>query len=341
MRLPRFKWARPYHALLAALALFVLAGCSSPQDILAPASPPAGDIAGLFYLIFWVALFIFVLVEGLLVFFVIRYRRRAEDEYPEQYHGNTKLEATWTAIPALILIVVFAFTVRTMAQAGSTAAPAEGMPIQVTGHQWWWEVQYPEAQVVSATEIHIPAGKVVNVELTSVDVIHSFWVPSLMGKTDTIPGHVNKTWLYSTRPGTYYGQCAEFCGTQHARMLFRVVVQPQEEFDAWLKSQQQPPVTPAPGSLEAKGQQLFLSPEKRCIGCHAIQGTNAVGVTGPNLTHFASRACFAGCLLPTTTENLTRWLENPEAVKPGTLMKIPQLQPDEIQALVAYLESLK
>ncbi|MBI4672327.1 MAG: cytochrome c oxidase subunit II [Chloroflexi bacterium] len=335
------KWKRRCAVLVTALALFALAGCSSTQNILEPFSPAAEESANLFTGIFIVAALIFLLVEGLLIFFVLRYQRRAADEHPEQYHGNTKLEVTWTIIPALILVVVFAFTIRTMAQVGPTNPPAQGIPVKVIGHQWWWEVQYDDGKVKYANDLHIPVGQVVNIELTSENVIHSFWVPKLMGKTDVVPGHTNKTWLYTNHPGTYDGQCAEFCGAQHANMLFKVVASSRAEYDAWLKDVQAPPVEPAAGSLAAQGKEIFLDPQNLCIGCHTIDGTKAVGVTGPNLTHVASRTCIAGCLLDFNHANLVKWLSSPQAVKPNSLMKINPLTPDQVNALSAYLESLK
>lgn len=335
------KRVRLLAVLLTSLGLYALTGCATNQSILTPSSPAAGEVANLFYFIFWIAVVIFILVEGLLVFFVLRYQRRAADEHPEQYHGNTRLEVTWTLIPALILAVVFAFTIKTMGTTGPTTAPAQGLPIRVVGHQWWWEIQYNNGQVLTASEVHIPAGQVVNVALQSDNVIHSFWVPHLMGKTDVVPAHENQTWLYSDKTGTFSGQCAEFCGAQHANMLFRVIVQPQSEFQAWLNSQAQPPIEPAAGSLQAQGRDIFQNPKYLCVGCHAINGTNAKGVTGPNLTHAASRSCFAGCMFDFNHENLTRWLTNPQAMKPGTLMRINALTPEEVQALTAYVESLR
>lgn len=335
------KWGRLCAVLITSLTLLALAGCQSTQNILAPFSPAAAETAQLFYFVFVIAVLIFILVEGLLVFFVLRYQRRAENEHPEQYHGNTKLEVTWTVIPALILVVVFALTIRTMGQVGPTNPPGQGIPIRVIGHQWWWEVQYNDGKVKYATDIHIPAGQVVNVELTSDNVIHSFWVPSIMGKTDVVPGHTNKTWLLSNDLGTYSGQCAEFCGDQHANMRFKVIVQSPADYAAWLKSVEAPPAEPAPGSLAAQGKEMVLNPKYLCIGCHTIDGTNAVGVTGPNLTHVASRSCIAGCLLDFNHADLVKWLSNPQAVKPGTLMRINPLTPDEINAITAYLESLK
>lgn len=335
------KWSRLFTVIITSLTFVALTGCQSSQNILAPFSPAAEATASLFYLVFLIAAGIFVLVEGLLIYFVIRYQRRAEDEHPEQYHGNTKLEVTWTIIPALILVVVFFFTIRTMGQVGPTNPPAQGIPIKVIGHQWWWEVQYNDGKVKYATDIHIPANQVVNIELTSDNVIHSFWVPSLMGKTDVVPGHTNQTWLYTGNLGIYDGQCAEFCGVQHANMLFNVVVETPAQFDAWLENVSTPAAEPAAGSPAAQGKEIFLNPKNLCIGCHAIDGTPAVGITGPNLTHVASRTCIAGCLLDFSHDNMIKWLSNPQAVKPGTIMKINQLTPEEVNALTAYLESLK
>ncbi len=335
------KWVRLLAVLISSLAVLALAGCSTPQSILGAYSPASSETASLFYIVFVVAVLIFILVEGLLVFFVIRYQRRSADEHPEQVHGNTRLEVTWTLVPALILVVVFALTIRTMAQAGPTDPPAKGMPIKVVGHQWWWEIDYNDGKVLTASELHIPTGQVVNVSLESDNVIHSFWVPALMGKTDVVPNHDNTTWLLSNITGVFDGQCAEFCGTQHANMLFRVIVQTPQDFQTWLTNQAQPPVEPAANSPEAAGKALILDPANKCVGCHTINGTNAAGVTGPNLTHFATRGCFAGCKFQNTPDNVKAWLNDPQALKPGNLMVINKLTPDQINSLTAYLESLK
>lgn len=349
----RSFWDKSRHLfaiLITSLAFFALTGCSAytPQSVLAPFSPAAQEAADLFQIIFWIAVLVFILVEGLLVFFVLRYQRRAQDEHPEQYHGNTRLEVTWTLIPAVILAVVFALTIRTMGTTGPTNAPGKGLPIKVVAHQWWWEIQYNDAKVLTASELHIPAGQVVNVALNSEDVIHSFWVPSLMGKTDTMPGHNNVTWLLGNIIGTFDGQCAEFCGTQHAHMLFRVHVQSPEDFQTWLNLQSQPPVEPAEGSLAARGKAIITDPKYLCVGCHG----NVPNMKGPNLNHFASRSCFAGCMFDNNHENLVKWLSNPNAMKPGNIMAqtLATLRPDkpnepltaeEVEALVAYLESLR
>ncbi len=218
------------------------------------------------------------------------------------------------------------------------AAAAAQMTVKVIGHQFWWEYQYPDLGITTATELVIPTDKVVNLELSSVDVIHSFWVPQLNGKTDAFPNHVNVTWIQANTPGAYYGQCAELCGAGHANMRVVVVAKTQEEFDQWVKQQQAGPVEPTE-ALAQQGQQILSA--GACIGCHTISGTAANGKTGPNLTHAGSRAWIAGGMLNNTEGNLRRWLANPPAVKPGSIMPNLNLTKTEIDALTAYLQSLK
>lgn len=324
-----------------AVALFFLAiplsGCSSTQSILEPATSNAREVTGLFYTTFYIALIIFVLVEGLLVYFVVRYQRRSNADLPEQIHGNTPLEIAWTLAPALVLAVVFVLTIRTMAAVNVNAQPAASVNVRVIGHQWWWEYQYPELNVVTANDLHVPVGQVVSLTLVSDNVIHSFWVPQLTGKTDVVPGHQNKTWLRAETAGDYSGQCAEFCGAQHAHMLFHVVAQSSADFDAWVKGQQTVPTAPAGDA--ATGADVFN--KSACIGCHTIEGSKGQGKVGPNLTHFGSRLYIGAGTLPNTPENLALWLKNPQAIKPENDMPNLGLSQSDIQALVAYLESLK
>lgn len=325
---------------LAVVLLFFaipLSGCSSTQSILEPATSNAREVTGLFYTIFYVALIIFVLVEGLLVYFVVRYQRRSSADLPEQIHGNTPLEIAWTLAPALVLAVVFVLTVRTMSAVNVSAQPPASVSVRVVGHQWWWEYQYPDLNVITANDLHVPVGEVVSLTLVSDNVIHSFWVPQLTGKTDIVPGHENKTWLRAETPGDYSGQCAEFCGAQHAHMLFHVVAQTGADFDAWVKGQQAAPTAPAGDA--AAGAAVFN--KSACIGCHTIEGTKGQGKVGPNLTHFGSRLFIGAGTLPNTPENLALWLKNPQAIKPENDMPNLGLSQSDIQALVAYLESLK
>jgi cytochrome c oxidase subunit 2 len=253
---------------------------------------------------------------------------------PPKIHGSTPLEIAWTIAPAIILLIVFVLMIRTMNAAAQP--PAGAMQIKVVGHQWWWEFQYPELGITTANELYIPAGEPVMVELDSDNVIHSFWIPRLAGKTDVVPGQTNTMWFQANEPGNYRGQCAELCGAQHANMNFTVIALPPAQFEIWANRQQQPAA--AATGQAAEGEQIFLNGP--CIACHTIDGTVAQGILGPNLTHFASRQTIAGLALKNTPENLARWLADPQALKPRNKMLINQLSQAEVEALVAYLGSL-
>ncbi len=340
MHSPLSRLVRPFVVIALFVSALFLTGCTSTQSILEPANASARDITGLFYFIFYIALVIFILVEGLLIFFVVRYQRRANTELPPQFHGNTRIEVAWTLAPAIVLAVVFFMTVRSMANTSITAQAPAAVKVTVIGHQWWWEFQYPDLGITTANDLHVPVGQVVDLTLESDNVIHSFWVPELMGKTDVVPDHANKTWIKAEAAGTYSGQCAEFCGAQHAHMLFHVVADDANTFNAWVKGQQATAQTPSGGDA-ALGEQIFTS-NGGCYACHTINGVDkAKGKVGPNLTHFGSRLSIAAGTLPNTPENLSTWLHNPQAVKPGNFMIIGKLADGDIQALVAYLESLK
>jgi cytochrome c oxidase subunit 2 len=243
------------------------------------------------------------------------------------------------AIPALILAGLLVIAVRILPE---VAAPprAPVLTVEVVGHLWWWEVRYPAQGFKTANEIHIPVGQPVEVELRSPDVIHSFWVPQLMGKTDLVPGHVNRVWLQAEAPGVYRGQCAEYCGLQHARMAFLVVADPPEQFAAWLEGERRPATEPADPVL-LRGAQAFA--REGCINCHVIRyGAGAVGTeVGPDLTHFGSRRTIAAATLPNTRGHLAGWIGNPQALKPGNYMPTVQIDSESLLALTAYLESLK
>lgn len=325
---------------VAALAL-LLAACARelPYNTLDPAGPVAQKQADLYWMVFWIATGVFVLVEGLLVVALIRFRRRSPDDVPRQIHGNTRLEIIWTILPALLLAGVAVPTVGTIFSLARRPA-GDVLEINVTGHQWWWEVEYPDLDVVTANEIHVPTDRSVAINLTSDDVIHSFSVPRLAGKQDLIPGRTNILYLAAPTAGTYLGQCQEFCGLSHANMHFRVIAQDPPDFEAWVTGQRQTAAVPPSGSLEAQGMDNFA--QGSCIACHTIAGLEpAVGTVGPNLTHVGSRETIAAGLLNTTPEDLERWLRNPPAVKPGSKMPNYHLTDDQIQALAAYLLSLK
>jgi cytochrome c oxidase subunit 2 len=319
---------------LLALCTILLSGCARhalQQDSLSAAGPIARKENNLFWPVFWVAVFVFVLVEGLVVVAAIRFRHRPGRAVPKQVHGNTRLELTWTAIPAILLAGI---SIPTIATIFSLAAkPANALPITVTGHQWWWEVQYPTYHFTTANEIHIPARRPVYVTLKAYDVIHSFWIPRLAGKQDLEPGRVNHLTIQADGPGRYFGQCAEFCGTSHANMRFRVFADNQSGFMDWVHGEQQRAGPPPPSTLA-------IMQAKGCGGCHTINGVEGfVGVIGPNLTHFASRTSFAGSTFPNNAVNLRHWLADPPGVKPGADMPNLHLTPQQIDALIAYLQS--
>ncbi len=331
MRGRAWRWAGSF------LAGIWLAGCAAQSpSILAPVSPKGRAEAELFWFIFAITAAVFVLVEALLLYAVLRFRARDPQAVPPQIHGNNALEISWTTATAVGLALIFAMTWRTMA--AISQPPADALPVRVIAHQWWWEFQYPTLGVTTANELVIPVGRPIRATVTSADVIHSFWVPQLGGKMDAIPGRENTLWLQADVEGTYHGQCAELCGISHANMRLRVRAVSESEFQRWVEAQRAPAAQPA-DPLAQQGYQVFMG--KACVGCHAIEGTPAQGKVGPNLTHFGSRTTIAAGLLENTPENLARWLDNPPAVKPGSLMPRLGLTPEEIQALVAYLSSLK
>jgi len=298
--------------------------------------PPADAIGTLSLIVGAIAVLIFIGVEGALVFAIWRYRasRHVAGE-PATFERNRRLEIAWTAAPALILAVIFVLTLGTMAEiSGAGVAPA--MRIAATGHQWWWEFSY--AGVKTANELHIPVDTPIDLDLTSADVIHSFWVPELGPKMDMLPGVSNHLRLFARRAGSYEGQCSEFCGIEHAWMRIRVVVQTQSEFDAWLGGQGKPRTT-----VETDAEKIFLA--NICVSCHTIRGTDAKGTAGPDLTHVGSRATIGAGVLENTDANLVAnmrgWLADPQRYKPGALMPSVPLSNADLDALAAYLVSLK
>ncbi len=331
-------------AIAAVAAAAMLAGCAGTPSALAPASANATMIYDLILITFGIAAVVFVVVEGMLVYSVVRFSRRRADEQPSQVEGNRRLEIAWTLAPAIVLAVVFVISVRTLWLLSYQPTLAAGAPnnsqalhVHVIGHQWWWEFDYTDQKFATANELHVPVGAIVKLDLESADVAHSFWVPQLGGKTDVIPGHVNQTWFQATSPGTYHGQCAEFCGVEHADMRFDVVAESPDQFEAWVKHQQSP-LPPMTGDA-AKGEQVFMA--SPCVGCHTIDGTKAQGKVGPNLTHFGSRRIFAGGIMDNTPDNLAIWLRDPQQVKHGNLMPNLHLSTQQIDVLVTYLESTK
>lgn len=318
------------HWRLAAVPLVVLA--AEPSSPFAPASPDARAVANLFIGLLVLGTLLFLFVLGVMLFAALRRRARPGEPDPPPKLGGHWLEIAWTVAPVIVLLIVFAWTIPTLL---NWPTPKDHrLSTVAVGHRYWWEFRYPGSGATTANELHIPTNVDVEVQLQSADVIHSFWVPRLNGKQDLIPGRTNRLSLYADEPGTYLGQCAEFCGLEHAGMLLRVVAHPPAEFDTWLAAQQQPRAAPA-GDLARQGQQLFFS--QTCIDCHTIAGTDARGTNGPDLTHLGSRQTLAAGLLDNTPANVARWLENPQAIKPGALMPAFKLSQNDVEALVAYL----
>jgi cytochrome c oxidase subunit 2 len=314
----------------------------SVGNIFDPRATPAESVYHLSLLVLAVCAAIFLVVAGVLTYTVVRFRRRAEDRRePAQVYGSNRIEIAWTVIPILIVFVLTMATARVVAGIQNKRAPADALQITVVGHQWWWEIRYPALGIVTANELHVPVSTTANPALTflkleSADVAHSFWVPQLSGKTDLIPNHTNSMWIDPRQEGTFLGNCAEYCGTQHANMLLRVIVQSPADFAKWTAAQKQDAVANA--GIEA-GRTRFLS--FSCVNCHAVSGTTAAGTFGPDLSHLMSRDTLAAGAIPNSPENLRAWVKDPQAIKPGNLMPNMQLNPRELDQVVTYLSSLK
>jgi cytochrome c oxidase subunit 2 len=302
--------------------------------MLEPKGPVAGQISWLSWVFFGLGTAIFLGVLGYLGLALFRKRGERTDEGDERIRRRPVI---WGAVlTVVILILLFGLSLNVMR---ALAEPETDLVIDVTGYQWWWDVRYPEQDFATANEVHIPVGKPVLLRLRSVDVIHSFWVPELAGKMDLIPGRTNTMWLQADQPGVYLGLCAEYCGDQHAKMQFVLVAEPEREFTAWLERQQQPAPIPEQGSLEFEGQQIFLG--SGCVYCHNIEGTNASGTVGPDLTHIASRRSLGAGILANNPGNLAGWIVDPQRIKPGNQMPPMDLTGEELQAVLAYMATLE
>lgn len=334
---------RSLRPLVGALALVVLAACAknAPQDSLSPDGPIAEKIDALFRPVFWIAAFIFFLVEGLFIFAIVKFRDRPGKPEPKQIHGNAKAEFAWTLVPALLLMGVAVPTVATIFELSPKRAPGQ-LTVKVTGKQWWWEYEYLDtsSKIITANELVIPTNREIFLELESSDVIHSFWVPKLAGKQDVVPGRTNTMMLLADKPGEYFGQCAEFCSISHANMRLRVHALAPADFDAWVAQMLEPAVESTDAT--AGGQELFAA---NCAICHQVRGPGEeyAPSTGPNLTHLASRGTFGAALYDLDEEALTKWVANAREQKPGVIMPVFEdvLTPGQIKAIVAYLLSLK
>lgn len=322
----------------------LLAGCDGTPSALNPRGEGATSIANLWWIMLAIAVVVYIQVVSLLTLALTRRRPAtvtSDDDMPTvaptPRSARTFILVNGIALPIIILIILFGFNLSTLAQLSPPDTEA-ALTIEVIGHRWWWEVRYPQQDFVTANEIHIPTGTQVEIRLSSEDVIHSLWVPALNGKTDLIPGQSNRMFLYTDTPGAYQGQCAEFCGVQHAHMRFIVMAHEPDEFARWVAGQREEAPQPE-DALVLRGQQVFHS--SSCVYCHAIRGTNASGVIGPDLTHFASRATIGAGALENTPGNLAGWIIDPQASKPGNLMPPIYLEGDQLQALLAYMATLQ
>ena len=315
----------------------------SPTNIFAPVSTPAHSILGLSLFVLAVTAAIFVAVFTLLAYCVRKFRKRDNDDIrePPQVYGSNQIELAWTVIPILIVFVLFLATARVIHAIQDAPKPATAVEVTAIGHQFWWEFRYPALGIVTANELHIPVSDPVRptptfLKLLSADTDHSFWVPRLAGKTDLIPNRVNEMWIDPQLTGIYLGQCAQYCGTQHAKMLLRVSVDSREDFEAWVRAQRQ---SANQDEKENAGRHVFET--TACVNCHAVAGTNATGRFGPDLTHLMSRRTIASGAAENTPEKLRLWIQNPDAIKPGSLMPAMKLSDPDLDALVRYLETLR
>jgi cytochrome c oxidase subunit II len=325
--------------MFASLLALLLGACSTGSpSALDPQGPDANRIAWLWWFMFAVSAFVIVLVTVLLLLGILpRPRRRYRPRETPAWAWRIVLLGG-VVFPVLVLSALWVLTLRDIRAISATRRNA--LTVAVVGHDWWWEVRYPEQRIVTANEIHIPTGQPVKILLTTNDVLHSFWVPQLAGKTDLIAGKTNVMWLQADRTGVYRGQCAEFCGLQHAHMAFLVIAQVPAEFQTWLyRESPGPPVIVPYGKNPPRGQQVFTG--TTCAECHTIRGTTARGTVGPDLTHFGGRTTIGAGTVPNTRGNLGGWIVDSQSIKPGNLMPPIQVSPQDLQALIDYLESLQ
>lgn len=348
-------------------------------NIFEPVSTPAHDVHSLSLFVLLITAGIWVGVSALLIIALVRYRSRPGDKLePPQVFGSTQIELAWTIIPVLLITVLFLGTARMIFAIQDAPKPANALDVIVVGHQFWWEYRYPQYGIVTANELHVPLStkehpRATFLKLTSADVMHSYWVPRLGGKTDVLPNRVNEMWFDPEKPGVYLGQCAQFCGPEHAKMLLRVYVDPPDKFAAWIKAQQQTqPELPqgafqtaqapqgalsgGPASVirenrqqtnEAQGAQAqdartgqMVFEQQACVNCHTVKGTMANGRYGPDLTHLMSRDTIGSGILPNTRENLLQWINDPNDAKPGCLMPAMHLTDQQNAQITAYLLTL-
>jgi cytochrome c oxidase subunit II len=347
--IPFLPGARKCFLALAAFSLAARSSLAAMQsaapvpNIFKTVSTPADAIHRLSLFVLTITGLIFAIVFSLLVYAVVKYRHRAADDNrePPQVYGSNQVELAWTVVPVLIVLVLFFATARVIQSVEDAIPPPGTIQVTAVGHQFWWEFRYPALGVATANELHVPVSDRANptptfVKLLSADTDHSFWVPQLAGKTDLIPNRVNSIWIDPHETGMFVGQCAQYCGTQHAKMLLRVYVDSPEQFAAWVSAQKQPASV---SDSVAAGRKIFET--TACINCHNISGTIANGRFGPDLTHLMSRDTIASGAAPNSRENLKQWIHDPDSIKPGSLMPAMNLSDADLESVTAYLESLK
>jgi cytochrome c oxidase subunit II len=315
-------------------------------SIFSPESVPAHSIHSLSLFVLAVTAGIFLVVFGLLAYATLRFRRRPDDDdrEPAQIYGSNPVEVAWTTVPLIIVVVLALATARVIQDVQNAPKPDAAVEVEVIGHQWWWEIRYPKLGVVTANELHVPVSSATRrlptfLELRSADVIHSFWVPRLAGKTDLVPNRRNHMWIEPLRTGLFLGQCAEYCGTQHAKMMLRVYVHTPEDFDRWVREQREPGTSGTGDSSTSAGRRVFE--QTACINCHALGGTVADGRFGPDLTHLMSRTTLGAGALSNSPAGLREWIRSPDQFKPGVLMPAMNLSETQLDQLVSYLATLK
>ena len=333
---PRRRGPSTRRLAVPAVTLVTLAACSGAPSTLDPAGPGARRTAVLWWFMFAVAAAVCLLVAALIGVAVLVRRRRARPDVTPRW-ANRLIAGGGVVFPLVVLSVLWVFTLREL-RASSAPVSGERLSVTVVGHQWWWEIRFPDEGIVTANDLHVPVGRPVTVRLQAADVIHSFWVPQLTPKIDNVPGRTNVLSLRADRPGVYRGMCAEFCGVQHANMAFFVIAEPAADFEAWLARERADARTPGTSAL-ADGLRVFET--NACAGCHTIRGTQAGGVVGPDLTHVGSRRTLGAGAAPNDPGHLVGWIENASTFKPGVLMPPISLAPADLRAVAAYLESLE
>jgi cytochrome c oxidase subunit 2 len=326
------------------LAADICSAASGPAipSIFRPESTPADSIYSLSLLVLAITGLIFVVVFSLIAYAAIKFRRRTDGgPEPPQVYGSNQIELAWTVIPVLIVLVLFLATTRVIHAVEDAEMPPGTTEVTAIGHQFWWEFRYPALGIIAANELHVPVSDPLRptptfIKLLSADTDHSFWVPRLAGKTDLIPNRINKMWIDPHQVGVYIGQCAQYCGTQHAKMLLRVYVDSRDEFKRWVQEQKKPAQ-----SIDAVNEGRRIFETTACVNCHTVSGTVANGHFGPDLTHLMSRDTIASGAALNTPENLKEWIADPDAIKPGSLMPAMKLSDDDSGALTAYLETLR